>query len=377
MQYESQYYGAVEFNGPYLWHHGVKGQKWGVRRWQNVDGSLTNAGRIHYGYGNGKRAPSDAKSKFKRKTAEFVLEKYSRVKLSQIGKGSDIGKKYVDTYVKMDTPLYRIQSSETFENFAFYATYKKHDVDEYAGLFGKNLMSRADAEAKRAEKEADKTGNYDDAKALRDRADNMNVYQLKIQSTSKLKVPSEQNASAIVARLMRDKEFNDDLKESIRDSASKMLRPSQQMLFKEAAKAMTKDPKSLSDADKSVIYKALNLSLTNHNDQEVRMQSKFYGALKEKGYSALLDLNDKSYSSYHAHSPVIVFDTDRVKLQSVTKMNPDSIEKLYKKHNRERIIKDIPEQVVGNLAKAGGIRISKISDKATNYMVDYLQDKKR
>lgn len=28
-----------------LYHHGVKGQRWGVRRFQNADGSLTNAGK--------------------------------------------------------------------------------------------------------------------------------------------------------------------------------------------------------------------------------------------------------------------------------------------------------------------------------------------
>lgn len=32
-----------------LYHHGIIGQKWGVRRFQNKDGSLTSAGRVHYG----------------------------------------------------------------------------------------------------------------------------------------------------------------------------------------------------------------------------------------------------------------------------------------------------------------------------------------
>ena len=35
--------------GDALEHHGVKNQRWHVRRWQNPDGSLTPAGRIHYG----------------------------------------------------------------------------------------------------------------------------------------------------------------------------------------------------------------------------------------------------------------------------------------------------------------------------------------
>jgi DNA polymerase elongation subunit (family B) len=32
----------------FLAHHGIKGQKWGIRRFQNEDGSLTDAGKKHY-----------------------------------------------------------------------------------------------------------------------------------------------------------------------------------------------------------------------------------------------------------------------------------------------------------------------------------------
>lgn len=32
----------------YLVHHGIKGQRWGVRRYQNADGTLTEAGKKRY-----------------------------------------------------------------------------------------------------------------------------------------------------------------------------------------------------------------------------------------------------------------------------------------------------------------------------------------
>jgi len=37
-----------------LYHYGTKGQKWGIRRYQNSDGSLTPEGKRRYGYGNKK-----------------------------------------------------------------------------------------------------------------------------------------------------------------------------------------------------------------------------------------------------------------------------------------------------------------------------------
>lgn len=44
---DSLYHSGMEYDD-YLMHHGIKGMKWGVRRYQNSDGSLTAAGKKHY-----------------------------------------------------------------------------------------------------------------------------------------------------------------------------------------------------------------------------------------------------------------------------------------------------------------------------------------
>ena len=48
MIYESTYYGVAGLGDDTLAHHGIKGQKWGVRRYQNADGSFTDAGKKRY-----------------------------------------------------------------------------------------------------------------------------------------------------------------------------------------------------------------------------------------------------------------------------------------------------------------------------------------
>ena len=68
-----------------LYHHGIKGQRWGHRRFQNEDGSLTTAGK--------KRISKDSKiykDKYK-KTADAVKDYYDDLRKQNSYKNQQTG----------------------------------------------------------------------------------------------------------------------------------------------------------------------------------------------------------------------------------------------------------------------------------------------
>lgn len=120
-----------------LSHHGILGQKWGIRRFQYEDGSLTPAGKERYGKGSPRDAKSEAKAKHKKemrskvsayekafnkasemedaadeewaKTKEMhkalgktIFGRINEVSKAQVGKGSEAAKEYLKQFDKAE-----------------------------------------------------------------------------------------------------------------------------------------------------------------------------------------------------------------------------------------------------------------------------------
>lgn len=136
-----------------LYHHGIKGQKWGVRRYQNPDGTLTDAGKARLASGN---VPLSTKRVAKKDAKEFARAKM------YYGEGAGTRRKLINATVNQRS------KSDPFYKAEFDRQLAKQDMAKHAakarGERGRNDVKNAVAKTGRGIVNA-ATGNIGRASA--------------------------------------------------------------------------------------------------------------------------------------------------------------------------------------------------------------------
>jgi len=118
---EQMYAHDLNYDAYYLEHHGIKGQKWGVRRFQNYDGTLTNKGKKHKSETDEKRKGLSDKQKEALKIGAITFGALAGTALVAVGakyaiekSNANLTKEMINHYSKLAK-----EASEQFDKYDY------------------------------------------------------------------------------------------------------------------------------------------------------------------------------------------------------------------------------------------------------------------
>ena len=405
-----------------LYHHGIKGMKWGVRRFQRKDGSLTSAGKNRY-LDDPSVTSSKAKMESDRAKQRLANAEYNKAynKASYIPTKSNrqaLSKAYADK-IKADSEYRRSkfdygtnkeaarlrESGKEIKNKSKHRLkleeqYKKMGLtDEQAQAAANKRIRTEKILAASAALTVTACAAYVANKKLKDRIDGVIKAGDQMQRISmtdnggKLHdvfyaakgdhdikryegmlgmTRSKQVGSAYKLKL----EATRDIKVASKDHAAKIfedLYKSDDNFRKSVANYVRKNVHGGNSVNLSKtggrnmkkMYENFNSHLVNMRTDPRGVDQAFYKKLKEAGYGAIQDINDMKFSGYNAKNPLIVFDHSNggINVKSFEKMAGD----LNKAGNKE-LRKAIGEQASKDLIeKYGALTTAGLTASALGY----------
>ena len=367
-----------------LYHYGILGMKWGVRRYQNKDGSLTNAGRRHY-YGDASVARAHSK---------YQEAVDNRKKAQRNGKNVKpaIDNEYRSEFeYKTKREAARIRSKNIeFKKKSKYrqkleAQYKKLGLSDEDAQAAANRKIRAEKIlAASAALTVAACAAYLSRKAIRNKIDGVIKSGTTLQRIEMINTGGKLNDIAYVAKGQHDMnryggflgaqrfrqtghaylmklEAASDIKVASRDKAMKTFG---NLLDNDAefrSIIMKNMPgyngeTKLSGKKLKQLYENFNRGFTVFNRSDIAPDGiapakKFYDKLKAAGYGAIQDVNDMDYSGYRAKNPLIVFDkaNENIMVKSMREM---TLTEIIQKQAKEQV-KMLQEIKIENLLDQG------------------------
>ena len=366
----------------YLAHHGVKGQKWGVRRYQNEDGSLTAEGRKKYGVGieELKERLEATKQKVKAEISESpsfkaIAKAHLQVeRAKQAVEDSEIRKKLS---LEKNRSAHRKQLEEQYKKEgmnkadAEVAAWKREKTERVLAAAGAIAVTALAVYAFRKHRtnidamipkgtnlqhvtlnpnkgvtdafyasytKADKkkyVGMYGGFQLQR--GGPKDVHIITSQASRNLNIAGARAGRKAVQELIRsDPAYASALKDAaMKKSMTSFNLPGYRNLKKAlAGKAKLNDEG----------FNAVNTILNDPSKKGKLAASKLYAKLKENGYDGVIDTHDVYVSGYRAQRPTILFD-------GASSVMNKSVKTLTSKQARKKSIK--------YLAILGGIPVAK------------------
>lgn len=290
----NQYY--WEFDDPfmqnYLAHHGVKGQKWGVRHYQNPDGSLTDEGRRRLGYGNNDIIKDDWKQ-------DRVIAKGT--KTTRVMKVSP------DEYFPMNRDLAELYSDP--KELKKYKDIALKDRDKNESKYQDKYMSVI-------ESKLTNESNRGDAFYLNWFGDYGwefdNVVVDEFVAKKPLKVASGEKVLNEIIKNIGDQKLEETFNKI--DSSDKK-------------KGFFDKDNPYGDSSSRSRLRDLTMEYTTNKELKEKVNNTF----KKLGYDAIMDINDSI-----SESPIIVFDSDKKFKKTARTGGSEYYDKLIKELERNK-----------------------------------------